>query len=149
MGYLEENEQIIKELLEGQKIKIGGLINYAYFSELYQPYRKKLNEVEFAEVLGISRDSYFYIKNQKGRTKVLKEKIEKASEETKKEIIQELIRNKKIEPGQLIDYKKFQELFEIYKEKINENEFAELLGITYSNYTSLKYTRNKSKSIKR
>ena len=37
----------------------------------------------------------------------------------------------------------------IYKEKMNEKEFAELLGITHTNYNSFKNQRNKSKNIKR
>lgn len=66
-------------------------------------------------------------------------------EREKEKIIEELIKENKIRPGQLIDYKYFKEIYEPYKEKMDEKTFAELLGITYPNYMNMKHNGRRVK----
>ena len=62
MKYIDEQERIIKELLQSKKIKADQLIDYKYFKELYKPYEAKMSEAEFAKLLGISYVNYRHIK---------------------------------------------------------------------------------------
>ena len=144
----EEKQEIIEELLNSGKIKPGQLINYESFIEIYESYKEKMTEVEFAELLGISYGNYMNIKHQGIKTKVLRERIEKISEEEKQEIIEELLNSGKVKPGQLINYESFIELYESYKEKMTEVEFAELLGISYGNYMNIKHQGIKTKVLR-
>ena len=75
------------------------------------------------------------------RAKILKSKKEELSVEEQERIIEELIQSKKIRAGQLIDYTYFKELYKLYESKIKEVKFATLLGISYSNYSSIKNSR--------
>ena len=83
------------------------------------------------------------------KTKILKEREEKISEEEKEQIIKELLSTKKVRVGQSISYAQLLELYKPYKEKLNEQDFARILGIKYGNYITMKNRRNKSKNIKR
>ena len=65
MKYIDEQERIIKELLQSKKIKADQLIDYKYFKELYKPYESKITEVEFAILLGIGYVNYGNIKNSR------------------------------------------------------------------------------------
>ena len=144
----KENEKIVEQLLKSGKIKQRQLIDYAYFKELYELYREKMNEVEFAELIGISLNSYLYMKNKKGKAKILKEKIEKIAEEEKEKIVEELLISSKLKPGQLIDYTYFQQIYKVYKEKMDEVEFANILGIGYSSFMSMKNKKGKVRILK-
>ena len=149
MDYIEqEKESIIEELLNSGKVKPGQSINYQYFRELYEPHKEQMSEVEFAKMLGISYSNYMTIKHKGIKTKVLRERIEKISEEEKQEIIEELLNSGKIKPGQLINYESFIEIYESYKEKMTEVEFAELLGISYGNYMNIKHQGIKTKVLR-
>ena len=75
MNYIkEEKEKILQELLSSNKIKPEQLIDYKYFLELYETYKDKMSEIEFAKILGISYINYKNIKNKGQRAKVLKRK---------------------------------------------------------------------------
>ena len=149
MDYIEqEKESIIEELLNSGKVKPGQSINYQYFRELYEPHKEQMSEVEFAKMLGISYSNYMTIKHKGIKTKVLRERIEKISEEEKQEIIEELLNSGKIKPGQLINYESFIEIYESYKEKMTEVEFAELLGISCGNYMNIKHQGIKTKVLR-
>ena len=134
MGYIEEKEEIKEEVLK--KVKAGQLINYAEFLELYEPYKVKLSEVEFGEILGISYGNFISIRHTGKRAKILKEEIVKISEEEKEEVKGEIL--KKVKAGQLINYAEFLELYEPYKVKLTQIEFAKILGISESNFHSIK-----------
>ena len=149
MNYIEEEkEKIIKELLDSKKIKPGQLINYTQFLELYEEYKEKMSELDFTEVLGISYSNYFNIKNAKKNAKILKEVEKTIIKEEGKEIVEELLYSNKIKVGQLINYEDFVVLHKPYKDKINENNFAQILGIEYNNFRSMKNVRHKGKNIK-
>lgn len=40
-------------------------------------------------------------------------------------------------------------MYEPYKEKLTEEEFAKVLGIRYANYTTMKYNRNRARIQKK
>ena len=67
----DEKQKIIEELLKTGKIKTGQLIDYAYFKELYEPYKEKKEQVEFAEILGINYASFIKIKNEIQKAKII------------------------------------------------------------------------------
>ena len=50
--------------------------------------------------------------------------------------------------GKSISYEKFKELYEPYKKEMIEKEFAEILGIGYSNYRALKSGRQNARILK-
>ena len=116
-------------------------IDYKEFLRLYKPYRGKLKESEFANILGISYSSWRSIKYNGTRTMILKEEKtadeKKKLEELKKFVVSDLIqkgyRNKSI------DYKEFLNLYEPYKGMLEESEFANVLGIAYPNWKAIKY----------
>ena len=56
MDYIKE--EIIKELIESKKIREGQSINYEEFLSLYEPYKDKISEIEFADILGIKYSNY-------------------------------------------------------------------------------------------
>ena len=138
-----------KEMEELKKFIVSDLIQKGYrnksidykeFLSLYEPYRDKLKESEFACVLGISYSSWQAIKSKGKKAKILKrEKSEdekKELEELKKFIVSDLI--KKGYANKLIDYKEFLRLYEPYKKKFKESEFANVLGISYGNWKNIK-----------
>ena len=83
------------------------------------------------------------------KARVLKGRKKPIREEQKQKIIQELVKEGKIEPGQSIEYDYFLKIYEPYIDEINEQEFARILGIKYDGFMRMKNSRNKSKSIKR
>lgn len=149
MGYIEENKEIIKELLDSGKIKAGQLINYAHFLEIYELYRDRISEQDFAEILGMKYYSYMGIKCKKDRNTKVLENEESISEDEKELIIQELLKEKKVIYGQSIDYEYFKEIYEPYSTKISEKDFAEILEINITSYRNIKNRRIKNKNINR
>ena len=135
-----KNEIIEKLVKEGYIKKI---INYEKFLELYKPYKNEMREVDFAKILGISDQSYRNM--QKGRNNVRILKIEEINEERRKEIIFEI---KKLGyTNRKIDYEEFQKIYEPYRHKITEKEFAiKILGISNNGYYKMK-CKSKEKVI--
>lgn len=62
-----KNEEIIKELLQSNKLKRKQSIDYTYFLELYGPYKDMMSEKEFADILGISKHMYYSIKDKRNK----------------------------------------------------------------------------------
>lgn len=58
----KEQEEIKKEVLK--QVKVGQLITYIEFLELYKPYKEKISEIDFAHLLGITYPNYQIIRNQ-------------------------------------------------------------------------------------
>ena len=145
MGYIEEEKEEIKEEVL-KKVKAGQAINYAEFLELYEPYKRNLGEAEFAEILGIGYVNFKMVKSKGQRAKILKEKIAKISEEEKKEIKEKIL--KKVKPGQAINYEEFLKLYEPYKMKLSEVEFAKILGISNANFNMIKNQGQRAKILK-
>ncbi len=149
--FKEENkiQEKRKEEIREDLIKKGyrnKLIDYQEFLELYKPYEKEMSEVEFAEILGISYGNYINIRNKKRRTKVFKEE-NKIQEKRKEEIREDLIK-KGCYRNKSIDYQEFLELYKPYEKEMSEVEFAEILGISYVNYNSMKNRGTRAKVLK-
>ena len=132
------------------------LINYQEFLELYESYRKEMEEKEFAEIIGILDYNYKAMKNRKTKTTMLKGPKEVSGEkniskETRKEIEKEIIENvrEKGYANKLISYQEFLELYELYKMQMKEKEFAEILGISYNNYCIIKYKKTRTRVLKK
>ena len=122
-------------------------IDYNQFLSLYEPYKDKFKESEFASILGISYENWQYIKNKGGKTAILKKELsedkKKELEQLKQFIISDL--RKRGYTNKKIDYNEFLRLYEPYKEKFKESEFASVLGISYSSWRYIKY--NKTRTI--
>ena len=137
-------QEIVSELIErGYQNKS---IDYAEFLKLYEPYRIKLKESEFASILVISYSNLQHIKHRKQKAVILKkDKTDEDREKLKQEIVSTLIergyQNKKI------DYTEFLKLYEPYRIKLKESEFASILGILNSNLRNMKYNRNQKTII--
>ena len=144
----EEKKKIIEELLIEEKVKEGQSIDYKEFQDLYEPYKKQMSDYEFAEILGISYSNYNNIKYSGQRAKILKSKQESLPEEEKKKIIEKLSIEEKVKSGQSIDYKEFQDLYEPYKDRMKEHEFAGILEISYYNYSNMKHSGSRAKVLK-
>ena len=137
----EEQEEIKKEILKN--VRIGQLITYIEFLELYKPYEKRISEIDFAKLLGISYNNFQRFRYPSTKVKIFKKTNLKLTEEEQDEIRQEIL--KQIKEGKLIKYSELLELYKPYKERISEIDFAKLLGINYSNYKSVRNRGTKAK----
>ena len=129
--YNEIREQLISQGYANKHI------TYSEFLAIYEPYKEEMSEKEFIHVLGISYSNLQSIKHENKKAIILKKKLGKKTFETfKKLIVSNLIqkgyRNKSI------DYNEFLSLYEPYKEKLKESEFASILGISYGSWQSMK-----------
>ena len=141
----ERKQEIVQEL------KKQGYTNrsmdYKELQELYKSYSKEMSEKQFAEILGITGASYNSIKYKKGtRAKILKEKAKKITEERIKEIQEELKKQKYT--NKLLDYQEFKKLYKIYQNEMEEKQFARILGITNSSFSSMKNRGTKARILK-
>ena len=130
------------------KIKEMGYINkkitYKEFKELYQKLGAGIKETYFADILGINYANYRGFKEEKNRATVLK------NYELQEENVNE-IRNKVTQMGYrntAIDYEEFKTLYNILGKNMKESQFAQILGITYSNYNNMKKKRTRAKVLK-
>ena len=137
----EEQEEIKKEILKN--VRIGQLITYIEFLELYKPYDERISEIDFAKLLGISYNNFQRFRYPSTKVKIFKKTNLKLTEEEQEEIRQEIL--KQVKEGQLIKYSELLELYKPYKERISEIDFAKLLGINYSNYKSVRNRGTKAK----
>ena len=131
---LEDKEKIKEEVLK--KVKPGHLTNYKEFLSLYKSYEDKLSEVEFASILNINYSNYESMRKKGTRARILKNEQKSINLKGKEKIKEEVL--KKVKIGQVIDYKEFLSLYRIYKDKLSEVEFASILGISHSNYNSIR-----------
>ncbi len=116
-------------------------INYAEFVALYKEYSIQITEKEFSEILGITYSRYRNIKNKGNKTTILPLDID--VNKIRNEI------QRKYGSNILIDYEHFLELYRPYKSQLNsESTFAEILGITISNFGSMKKLGTKAKILK-
>ena len=120
-----------------------------------------MEKKQFAEIIGISYNNYYSLKNKGTRAKILKtEKIEETRKEEKgtrakklkteqiEETRKEEIREELIKKGyrnKAIDYVEFLELYKPYENEMEEKQFAEIIGISYGNYQSLKNKGTRAK----
>ena len=146
----EKSDDKQKELEELKKFIVSDLIKRGYtnkkidyneFLSLYEPYKDKLKESEFASILEISYFNWKSMKNKETRTIILKRNITEAEkeelEELKKFIVSDLKKNGYT--NKKIDYKEFLRLYGSYRDKLKESEFTNVLGISYGNWQSMKH----------
>ena len=122
-------------------------IDYNEFLSLYEPYKEKLKESEFASILGITYGNWKNVKNKGRRATILKKSIEKKElEELKQFIVSDL--TQKGYGDKKIDYNEFLSLYEPYKEKLKESEFANILGMSYASWQAIKNRGQRAKILK-
>lgn len=138
----EEKENIVKELLSNYKVTPAALISYSFFSELFEPYKEKLSEDEFAKLLEISGSNFRSFKYQGSKAKILKSYKKEISEEETEKIIDNLFSRGIVYNQQPIDYSYFLQIYKPYTKVLTENKFAELLGISYDAYSTIKRREN-------
>jgi len=129
-----KRELEIRDLI-ANNIRPGSSINYSEFLELYEPYKKEFSIAEFAKIIGITVANVNNMKNRGRKAKILKF-MHKDISPKRKELIREEIRTRI--PNRAIEYTEFKELYKLYEEEMNEEEFADVLGITYNSYMHLK-----------
>ena len=146
MNKFEDLEQrIIKEL--GNKIYFNMSISYEEFLNLYEPYSSTIKEKEFAKILGITYDNWQSIKHKGNRTKINASGLnKKASEDRINQIIEE-IRRQGFE-DKVINYDEFLQLYNAYKTEMSEPDFAQVLGITYTNWSNMRHANSKARILK-
>ena len=109
-------------------------IDYLEFKRLYRTYKEEMDEIQFAGILGISYANYMTIKNEKSGAIILK------TDTISSDIIERLLEDSNIQSviGTGIDYSQFLELYMPYSKFMTEVQFAEAIGISYTNYNNLK-----------
>lgn len=137
VGATDERKLEIKNLMRRKNIE-NQLITYKDFLALYEPYKIELSEVEFAELLEITQFNFQSMKNRGLRTVAFKTTYNIATND-----IRTQIRKAVVEAGyenKLITYMEFLNLYYQFGNNLSEVEFAEIIGINYANYTSIKNT---------
>lgn len=146
MNNFEDLEKrIIKEL--SKKIYFNMSISYKEFLNLYEPYKSVIEEEEFAKILGITYDNWQSIKNRGTRTKIKATKLNKEISDMRINQIIGEIRSKGFE-DKVISYAEFLQLYEAYKTEMSEPDFAQVLGITYTNWSNMRHANSKARILK-
>ena len=146
MNKFEDLEKrIIKEL--GNKIYFNMSISYEEFLNLYEPYSSTIKEKEFAKILGITYDNWQSIKNRGTRTKIKATRLNKEISDMRINQIIGEIRSQGFE-NQVISYDEFLQLYEAYKTEMSEPDFAQVLGITYTNWSNMRHANSKARILK-
>lgn len=86
-------EQLIKELLDKNIIKIGESINYKRFKQIHSNGYSHISEYDFAEMLGINSANFNNVKNKGQNAIILKELIPMQEEKLAREISEDLLQN--------------------------------------------------------
>lgn len=123
-------EQLIKDLLDKNIIKIGESINYKRFKQIHSNGYSHISEYDFAEMLGINTGNFNNVKNKGQNAIILKELIPMHEEKISKEISEDLL--KKLEAGQRINYEQFCTLRKSYCAiygDITESKFGRILEL--------------------
>lgn len=137
----ERKQEILQELTKkGYENK---KISYEEFVQLYTEYKQEMTEVEFADILKVTKDNLNMSKKKQKRITIMKSL--KAQEERKEEIVAELkqqgYENKKI------TYEEFRKIYKKYEEEMTETDFASLLGVR-ENFYNVKSGKYKTATIK-
>ena len=113
-------------------------IDYLQFKKIYNKYKEEMDEIQLAEILGISYANYMTIKNQKSGAIILK------TDTISSDVIKKLLEDSNIQNviGTSIDYSHFLKLYMPYSKFMTEIQFAEIIGISYTNYNNLKRQLN-------
>ena len=146
-----DKEQIVSELIESGRLKIGEEIDYTKFSELFKEY-EYLGVLLFADIIQISEGNIERLRSNPGSTTIaLRSRIEEEKQENSynddkeraRAYVTELFKTGKIHIGQEINYQRFKEIY-LPCSYISENEFASLLGISGLRYQNIRYMGTKT-----
>lgn len=143
-------EDVISEKIKNQIIQLGyknKKIDYEEFKNLYNIYGHNMKEYQFAQILNITYANYNNMKNKGTRANVLKDKLLELTTEEKKLIIQQ-IKDLGYKNNDSINYEKFLVLYEMFEDRMKEKDFAQVLGINYSNYNDMKKQRTNARILK-
>lgn len=122
-------EQLIKELLDKNIIKIGESVNYERFQQIHSEY-SHISEYHFAEILGINNGNFNNVKNKGQSAIILKDLIPMQEEKLAKEIAEDILSI--LEAGQRINYDQFCKLRQHYCDiygDISEARFGRFLEL--------------------
>lgn len=121
-------------------------IDYGEFKHLYSILGKNMKESQFAQILGIRYSNYHNMKNKGTRAIVLKEGLIELTQTEKKEIIEQ-IQSFGYKRNDSISYEEFLILYEKFNTKLSKPDFAQVLGINYSNYNDMKSKKTKARIL--
>ena len=143
---IENVEKMIIENLQN-KIYFNMSISYSEFLNLYNPYKEIVSEEEFAKILGISYDNLIIMKYRGTRSKIKTSLLENKVSEERLSQIKETLKSQGLENA-TIDYDKFLQLYEQFKFEMSEPEFAQLIGISYTNWSNMKNANSRAIILK-
>lgn len=143
---IENIEKMIIENLQN-KIYFNMSISYGEFLNLYNPYKEIVSEEEFARILGISYDNLIILKYRGTRTKIKNTCLENKVSNERLSQIREILKKQGLENA-TIDYDKFLQLYEQFKFEMSEPEFAQLIGISYTNWSNMKNANSRAIILK-
>ena len=143
---IENIEKMIIENLQN-KIYFNMSISYGEFLNLYNPYKEIVSEEEFARILGISYDNLIILKYRGTRTKIKNTRLENKVSNERLSQIREILKKQGLENA-TIDYDKFLQLYEQFKFEMSEPEFAQLIGISYTNWSNMKNANSRAIILK-
>lgn len=121
-------------------------IDYEEFKHLYSILGKNMKESEFAQILGIRYPNYHNMKNKGTRAIVLKEGLVELTQTEKTKIIEQ-IQSFGYKRNDSISYEEFLILYEKFNTKLSKPDFAQVLGINYSNYNDMKSKKTKARIL--
>lgn len=128
-----ETKRKIQEALRGNGYS-NKSITLPEFNFLYEPYKDRVSEEIFSDFLGMPEKSLERL--QKGITSsVVILKTDEPSL-TREYELQDLLRP--LHTNELIDYEQFCRIFESYKDEMNENSFARILGLAQYTFLNMK-----------
>ena len=142
--YYKDDKTVLLEIIEDYNLYREQQIYYnsedLSFLQIYERYKSYFTEMEFALILGGTRDTFYKMKIDKLPFKILKNipLLEDMKQKFKGEIKQIVYENE----GRKIDYKKFKQIHMKYKTCITEKELAMLLGIDENMLSKMKKERN-------
>ena len=139
--YIESKRKIQEELRgKGYSNKSITLLEFNF---LYEPYKDRVSEEIFSDFLGMPEKSLERL--QKGITSsVIILKTDEPSL-TREYELQDLLRP--LHTNELIDYEQFCRIFESYKDEMNENSFARILGLAQYTFLNMKKIKGKRGTI--
>lgn len=147
---------LLEEIIEKYDLYKGQQIDYDFFMKMYNEYSDKLKMNEFAELIGIKYRTFINFKsrhkssdsigNKKITVKILLNRNLSEKEQIKNIIL--LTRKYDLYKNKGISYEFFNKMYEEVKTVLTRIEFANLLGIKYSNLENSKITDYKIRIFK-
>lgn len=131
-----EHNILVEEIIKRYDLYKGQETSYDEFLNMYNEYSNEFTEIEFANLLGIKKETFMTFKSaskkdNKRKIKILTDRHLTVEEENKK--ILELVEKYNLYKYRKISYSFLKEMHEEVKTVLTEIEFANLLGISASN----------------